>query len=118
MLKCFEEFLENFPPYSKDGVLAYLASEEDNRLGKSLAPGSRHYRAYVGPPTDYDLVGAMQFNLLTNLGLREEHYLLDIGCGSLRAGKLLIPYLVPGRYFGIEPERWLIEEGIDNELGQ
>jgi SAM-dependent methyltransferase len=31
---------------------------------------------------------------------------------------MLIPYLRPGRYFGIEPERWLVEEGIERELGQ
>jgi len=60
----------------------------------------------------------MQFNLLTFLGLRETHYLLDIGCGSLRGGRLFIPYLLPGRYYGIEPEQWLIEDGIKNEIGQ
>jgi cyclopropane fatty-acyl-phospholipid synthase-like methyltransferase len=60
----------------------------------------------------------MQFNLLTTLGLREEHSLLDIGCGSLRAGRLFIVYLRPERYFGLEPEAWLIEEGIKQELGQ
>src|SRR3990172_12495843 len=86
-------------------------------FGKSLPIGSRHYRAYVGPPEKYDLVAASQFNLLTWLGLRESHFLLDIGCGSLRAGRLFIPYLLPGHYFGIEPEQWLIEDGIKNELG-
>lgn len=76
------------------------------------------YRSYVGPPETYDLMGAVQFNLLTFLGLREHHYLLDIGCGSLRAGRLFIPYLLPRKYCGIEPEGWLIEDGIDNELGK
>ncbi|MFQ3684240.1 class I SAM-dependent methyltransferase [Roseiflexus sp.] len=52
------------------------------------------------------------------LGLREHHTLLDIGCGSLRGGKLFIPYLLPGHYYGIEPERWLVKEGISRELGQ
>jgi len=42
---------------------------------------------------------------------------VDVGCGSLRAGRLLIPYLNPGRYFGVEPNRWLVEEGIERELG-
>ena len=83
-----------------------------------LPIGAHHHRAYVGPPEKYDLIGAMQFNLLTLLGLRENHFLLDVGCGSLRAGKLLIPYLLPSHYFGIEPERWLVEEGIKEELGQ
>jgi hypothetical protein len=86
--------------------------------GAVPAPGSRHYRAFIGPYQNYDLVGAMQFNLLTYLGLREHHSLLDIGCGSLRAGKLFIPYLLVGNYCGIEPEEWLLEAGIDKEVGQ
>ncbi len=76
------------------------------------------YRAFVGPEDGYDRMSAMQFNLLTFLGLREDHYLLDIGCGSLRAGRLFIPYLKPGRYFGIEPEARLLEQGIDKEAGR
>jgi hypothetical protein len=31
---------------------------------------------------------------------------------------LLIPYLEPGGYFGIEPNRWLVDEAIRRELGQ
>ena len=76
------------------------------------------YRSWVGPPLKYDSNAAMQFNVLTSLGLREDHFLLDIGCGSLRAGRLFIPYLRPQRYFGIERERWLVEEGIEHELGR
>lgn len=84
---------------------------------KDLKPGDKHYKAYVGPPEKYDLVGAMQFNLLTNFGLRDFHKLLDIGCGSLRSGKLMISYLRKGNYYGLEPNNWLIEEGIRHELG-
>ena len=91
---------------------------QSDKLGKGLAPGSHHYRAFVGDPKFYDIESAMQFTLLTFLGLREDHFVLDIGCGSLKAGKLLIPYLLPGHYFGIEPEQWLIDEGIENELGR
>jgi SAM-dependent methyltransferase len=87
-------------------------------LGAGLKPGDSHYRAYVGPPEDYDLIAAMTFNLLTTLGLRQHHSLLDIGCGSLRIGRLLIPYLNRGKYFGVEPNKWLVEEGIKRELGE
>ncbi len=87
-------------------------------LGVGLKPGDAHYRAYVGPPEDYDLIAAMTFNLLTTLGLRQHHSLLDVGCGSLRIGRLLIPYLNRGKYFGIEPNEWLVEEGIRRELGE
>jgi hypothetical protein len=87
-------------------------------MSNDRAIQSSYYRSHVGPPQRYDLIGAMQFNLLTFLGLRETHYLLDIGCGSLRAGRLFIPYLLPGRYYGMEPAQWLIDDGIKNELGQ
>ncbi|HEY4256130.1 MAG TPA: class I SAM-dependent methyltransferase [Candidatus Udaeobacter sp.] len=87
-------------------------------LGLGLKPGDPHYRAYVGPPEDYDLIAAMTFNLLTTLGLRQRHSLLDVGCGSLRIGRLLIPYLNRGKYFGVEPHEWLVKAGIKCELGE
>ena len=93
-------------------------SNDRENLGLGLKPGDSHYRAYVGPPEDYDLIAAMTFNLLTTLGLRQHHSLLDIGCGSLRIGRLLIPYLNRGKYFGIEPAEWLVAEGIKQELGE
>ena len=82
------------------------------RLGKHLDVGARHHRAWVGSPDNYDLSSALQFSLLTSLGLRENHTLLDIGCGSLRGGRLALMYLLPEHYYGIEPEQWLIDEGF------
>ena len=93
-------------------------SNDQEDLGLGLKPGDPQYRAYVGPPEDYDLIAAMTFNLLTTLGLRQHHSLLDVGCGSLRIGRLLIPYLNQRKYFGIEPNEWLVEEGIRRELGK
>ena len=83
----------------------------------ALAPGANHYRSFVGPPDRFDFMGASQFSLLFANGMRENHRILDFGCGSLRLGRLLIPFLLPGRYFGIDPNRWLIEDGLDRELG-
>ena len=83
----------------------------------TLRPGSEHYRAYVGPPDQYDFMGATQFRLLCALGLRDTHTVLDFGCGSLRAGRLLIPYLRANRYFGLDPNRWLIEDAVKHEIG-
>lgn len=84
----------------------------------ALKAGDDHYRAFVGPPGRYDLMAASQFSLLFLLGLREHHRLMDFGCGSLRLGRLAIPYLGEDRYFGVEPEAWLVEEGFARELGQ
>jgi SAM-dependent methyltransferase len=83
-----------------------------------LKPGDDHYMAYVGPPTQFDYMGATQFRLLCTLGLRANHNMLDFGCGSLRSGRLLISYLDQSRYFGIEPNKWLIEDAIDNQIGR
>jgi hypothetical protein len=33
-------------------------------------------------------------------------------------GRLLIPYLKPQGYTGLEPNRWLIDDAIENEIGQ
>lgn len=85
---------------------------------KTLGPGAEHYRAYVGPPDQYDFMGATQLALLFMLGLREEHHLLDVGCGSLRAGRLMMQFLMPGRYVGIEPNSWLWKQAISKEIGE
>lgn len=82
-----------------------------------LKVGDKHYMAYVGPPTQYDIMGATQFRLLCSLGLRSNHHLLDVGCGSLRAGRLFIVYLDEDRYFGIEPNEWLIKDAIQYQIG-
>ncbi len=95
-----------------------MTVEAGSEFGLELAPGSRHHRAFVGPPGTYDIMAAAQFNLLTFLGLREGQSLLDIGCGSLRAGRLFIAYLRPGGYCGLEPNEWLLQEGIEKELGR
>lgn len=76
-----------------------------------------NHRRYVGSEDKYDLIGALQFNNLISSGLREYHKLLDIGCGSLRAGRFFIMYLKEGHYFGLEPNNWLVEAGIKNETG-
>lgn len=47
-------------------------------------------------------LGAMQFDYLREHGLSPRHRLLDIGCGNLRAGRLLIDYLDAGHYYGID----------------
>lgn len=76
------------------------------------------YMAYVGPQEQYDFMGATQFRLLCSLGLRQNHRLLDVGCGSLRAGRFFVSYLETGNYHGIEPNKWLIEEAIENQIGR
>jgi cyclopropane fatty-acyl-phospholipid synthase-like methyltransferase len=90
------------------------SKEEIYKLG---AGSDAHYTSYVGPPSHWDIKGAMQFRLLCAFGLRENHTLLDFGCGSLRAGRLFLPYLMKDKYYGIDPNKWLIDEAIEHEVG-
>ncbi len=83
----------------------------------SLADYPAH-RVFVGQPQRFDVGGASQFALLFLLGLRAHHRLLDFGCGSLRLGRLAIPYLDADGYFGIDPEAALVEAGLAEELGR
>lgn len=103
-----------------------IAAEKSNSVGEygersvpgSRNPESRHFRSWVAPPNFYDRLGASQFTLLTLLGLREQHKMLDIGCGSLSAGRLFVSYLRPGGYHGIEPEAWALDDGKAANLGE
>lgn len=90
-----------------------LSPEESNRLGA----GDDHYRAYVGPPKRYGTLTLLQMSLLAALGVEETDKVLDFGCGSLRLGRSLIPFLHSGNYFGIDPNGWLMDEGFSNETG-
>jgi hypothetical protein len=73
------------------------------------------HRAYVGGL--WEEIGKLQFDFLVAQGLRPNHHLIDIACGSLRAGVHFIRYLDVGRYCGMEKERDLIRTGIAEELG-
>lgn len=72
------------------------------------------HREYVGGR--WEEIGKLQFDYLRSQGLRPEHWLLDVACGSLRAGVHLIPYLQPGHYIGLEKEPDLIQAGLLEEL--
>lgn len=105
------------PEMLRADYVSKLSTEEVEVTGARLGAGSRHPRAWVGPPQVYDLVGAGQFQLLIDLGLRDYHRFLDVGCGSLRLGRLAIPYLLPERYFGVEPDREILEAGCKMHFG-
>lgn len=66
----------------------------------------------------WDELGQLQFDFLTSQGLRPSHTLLDVGCGSLRGGVKFIPYLEPGRYWGIDKDPTLLQVGWDIELAK
>lgn len=56
----------------------------------------------VGPPGKWRETRDFQLHLLSLLGLKQDMVLLDVGCGSLRAGLPLIAYLDSANYIGID----------------
>ena len=74
------------------------------------------HREFVGGR--WEEIGKLQFDFLVRQGLRPYHVLLDIACGSLRAGRLFIPYLDPGNYLGLDKHAEVINAGKTKEIGQ
>jgi SAM-dependent methyltransferase len=66
-----------------------------------LEYGFEHHIAAKQYATHH-LVQDWQFRFLYDKGTKPHHNLLDIGCGWLRLGQVLLPYLEEGRYFGMD----------------
>ncbi|TNF21812.1 MAG: class I SAM-dependent methyltransferase [Rhodobacteraceae bacterium] len=77
--------------------------------------GHRHFVGGTDAESWYAL-GRLQYHYLVKWGLKPGDVFLDLGCGSLRLGQFLIPYLDAGKYFGFEPESDLVRAGLDHEL--
>jgi SAM-dependent methyltransferase len=77
--------------------VSYYRSVMRVKAARSLdvAVGSRSHEQWME-------FGRMQFDYLLRHGLRPADRVLEIGCGNLRAGRLLIGYLRPGNYYGID----------------
>ena len=86
------------------------------RLGYLEAYRVHTDRRVASDPRDavggrWERVGHLQYEFLVGHGLRPLHRVLDIGCGTLRAGRHVIAYLEPGHYTGIDLSPAAIERG-------
>ncbi|SRR6266545_34633 len=59
----------------------------------------------------WEPIGRRQFEFLVEQGLQPHHHLVDIGCGSLRAGVHFVRYLEAGHYHGLDIDPRLIAGG-------
>ncbi len=66
----------------------------------------------------WDEIGQLQLDYLRKAGLASNHRVLDLGCGALRTGRKVIPYLDPANYFGIDADVADLEAGYIHELGE
>jgi hypothetical protein len=82
--------------------------------GGAKAIRKKGHRGYVGG--SWEEFGRLQFDFMVGQGLQPANVLVDVACGSLRAGVHFIPYLDAGNYLGIEKEALLVARGLDLEL--
>lgn len=64
----------------------------------------------------WDEMGRLQLEFMRAQGLQPQHRLLDLGCGSLRAGIHFVRYLDAGRYYGLDHNQSLLDAGYGTEL--
>jgi hypothetical protein len=57
-----------------------------------------------------------QLDIMVKEGLRPHHVVADVGCGALRAGMALVPYLQPTHYYGLDINGALLEAGYEKEI--
>ena len=67
--------------------------------------------ALVGPAHLWKMKQDFQISFLKSQGLKPNHKLMDIGCGTLRGGIPLISYLEKSNYCGLEVRDAVLEEG-------
>lgn len=72
------------------------------------------HRDFVG--RDWNGHGQRQLEFLKEHGLEPHHRLMDVGCGSFRAGRHFIDYLEPNNYYGVEANHSVVQAGYDVEL--
>ena len=81
-------------------------SSHINAYGRQLTDDelrSKAHREVVGGA--WEEIGRLQFDFFERQGLRPEHYLLDVGCGSLRGGIHFARFLDEAHYYGVDIRR-------------
>lgn len=64
----------------------------------------------------WNAAGGAQYEICRAAGLKPSHKLLEIGCGCLSAGFILMQYVDFGHYCGIDPNKWLIDAALGNSF--
>lgn len=82
-----------------------------NSIERRVTGRKTYYDAQNYTSTD-PVSGRRQADLLFNAGCRPDSHVLEIGCGCLSAGMVLMERLEPNHYVGIDPNEWLREAAL------
>lgn len=90
----------------------FSAYDNQDHIARSVADG-RHREVIGGL---WEELGALQHDFLLAQGMKPADKVIDIGCGSLRAGLPLARYLDAGCYYGVDLSPELLEAGYQREI--
>ncbi|MGY6628135.1 MAG: class I SAM-dependent methyltransferase [Oceanicaulis sp.] len=85
-------------------------------IESALSGSDDGHRSIIGGM--WDELGQLQIDFLVKCGLKPEHALIDIGCGSFRGGVKFIEYLNPENYYGIDISNEIMGAGYEREIVQ
>lgn len=91
-----------FPKRDRGHVARVLEKIEAGKAHASLGPQLKEGSAQRAKVT---------FDRLIERGVEPSHYVVDLGCGTLRIGALLIDFLDPERYVGLDLDQRLLDVG-------
>ncbi len=102
----------NMVPKPGESPIVYLRRMKFGMLRRIIPSVREKHRLaqMAGPVRYWEQIQKYQFNFLMTMGLQPHHTFLDIGCGPLSGGLVLIPYLQAGNYVGIDVRKTSIAE--------
>ena len=109
--------MQSAPKRIAEAVKPYVPMGVKRRLKQALGQANPDWhRRTIGNLDLWDELGTLQLDYLVEQGLEPPHYLLDVGCGPLRAGVHFIRYLEPERYYGVDKNEGVLERARAVEL--
>ncbi len=94
------------PKSKKDPAIIKLYREHDFLTAYALHTDYRvrhdGYRAAIDDAANWERHGKLQAKFLQAMGLRPRDTLLEIGCGTGRLARKIVPYLDAGNYYGVD----------------
>jgi ABC-type polysaccharide/polyol phosphate transport system ATPase subunit/SAM-dependent methyltransferase len=103
-------------PLGSDGDVSRRSGDADvsRSSGEAAKAEAAWHRLATGGRWEEE--GAWVFDFLRRHGLHPDHYLLEMGCGSLSAASRLLPYMDQSHYWGFEKNVELFVAGVEIEL--
>jgi SAM-dependent methyltransferase len=108
-----DEGLTHYARLMASGHAAVLPGAASRAGVHDAATPRLHRRAMSA---HWEALGPWAVGLLRAEGLDATRSLLDLGCGSLPVALHVLPLMAPGRYWGIDTDRELLDAGVREEL--